>query len=136
MWENRTLADATAKNWKVRAILRTRGLLTPMGALLLAILKINRRAAPRWGDAGTLHPDGTITSVFTPHTGAPRPAVVCTKDELQIFLYGLVTECKLTDEEGVELYKLAQNWVSVDFTPADSRETYTKAVEARRKLGK
>jgi len=131
-----SLADAAAKHWRIRAILRTQGIKTPMGALLLAILKINRRDTPRWGDAGVLHPDGMITSMFTPSTGAPRPAIVCSKAELQTFLYGLVTECQMTDAEGVELYKLAQNWISVDFTDTTARETYTKALEARKKLSK
>ena len=116
-----SLADVAAKDWRVRAILRTQGRQTPMGALLLAILGITR-GTPAWGRVGMLLPDGKITSIFTPPTGAPRPAVVCTKDELQSFLYGIVMECKLTDDEGTELYRLAQSWIDFDLSPSRLEE--------------
>jgi hypothetical protein len=104
--------------------------------IFLALVKFPKRGAPKLADAASLHPDGRIWSIFTPHTGAPRRVPVCTKDELLSLVYKIVRIAKLSDAEGAELVAHARNWIDVDFTDEEAREIMLKAVAEQIVTGK
>lgn len=125
-----TLAEAQARDWRVRALVRAKWETTPMGAALLAMMGRRRQSLPRLGDSAMIRPDGMVTTTMIDasliiHNGYE----VCTIDQLRTFLAGIADECNLADDEIEHLFYMARQWIKFDLSgKADlNYEAKTKA---------
>lgn len=111
-----TFKDAYETDWRVRAIVLSQGRQTPMGAVLLALLR-SKRGRPAWGTAATITPEGKLISPRIDKDGVIKSEVVSTVDQYQSFLSGIARDADLTEEEAQALFKLGREWITADLRP-------------------
>lgn len=102
-------------SWQYRAIERTKGNSTPLGALLLAVLGRNAKNPPWFGSTAEITENGlVVTSLTTKDRRMHFPHVVGDVAFLTSSFSELADDLKLSDPDRIELFRLVRQWCSKD----------------------
>lgn len=111
------------QDWRFRAVTATRGNQTMLGAIVIAVLGMQRDTKPQFGRSANISPEGVVYSEFTARDGTVHPAqVIGTLDYLLREWRNLMDAIKLNDEDRTAMALALRSWINEDQRPDDVKE--------------
>lgn len=112
-----TLGDRP-DDWRVKAILATKGNQSRLGCILIAVLGKSHRIknGSRFDTSASITSDGFVMCGFRQASGHYHPgAFVGSVRDLVDNFRGLADHLKLSDKDRIELFDKVKAWITVDY---------------------